>query len=48
MLGPLYNGYMKASTAASVGLIEASDEEALLRADRIFAARQMPHFIDTF
>jgi predicted acetyltransferase len=48
MLGPLYNGYMKPSTAASVGLIEASDEGALVRADRIFAARQKPFFIDTF
>ena len=48
MLGPLYNGYMKPSTAASAGLIEATGNDALLRADRIFAARQVPYFIDTF
>jgi predicted acetyltransferase len=48
MLGPLYNGYMKPSTAASAGLIEASDDDALVRADRIFTARQAPFFIDTF
>jgi predicted acetyltransferase len=48
MLGPLYNGYMKPSTAASAGLIEASSDEALVRADHIFAARQAPFFIDTF
>nr|AHZ45596.1 GCN5-related N-acetyltransferase [uncultured bacterium] len=48
MLGPLYNGYMKPSTAAAAGLIEATDDDALVRADRIFAARQAPFFIDTF
>ena len=48
MLGPLYNGYMKPSTAASAGLIEASDDDALVRADRIFSARKTPFFIDTF
>ena len=48
MLGPLYNGYMQPSTAASAGLIEAEDDDALVRADRIFAARRAPFFIDTF
>jgi predicted acetyltransferase len=48
MLGPLYNGYMKPSVAASAGLIEAANEGALDRADRVFAARQPPFFIDTF
>ncbi len=48
MLGPLYNGYMKPSVAASAGLLEASNDDALLRADRVFAARQTPYFIDTF
>jgi len=48
MMGPLYNGYMKPSTAASAGLIDATGEDALVRADRIFAARQAPYFIDTF
>jgi predicted acetyltransferase len=48
MLGPLYNGYLKPSDAAAAGLIEASDDEAVVRADRIFAARQAPYFIDTF
>ena len=48
MLGPLYNGYMKPSTAAGAGLIEAADDDALVRADRVFAARRAPYFIDTF
>jgi hypothetical protein len=39
---------MKPSTAASAGLIEAKGDDALVRADRIFAARQAPYFIDTF
>jgi predicted acetyltransferase len=48
MLGPLYNGYMRPSVAAGAGLIDATDDDALLRADRVFAARQAPYFIDTF
>ena len=35
MLGPLYNGYLSPSIAASAGLIDASDEDALTRADRV-------------
>jgi predicted acetyltransferase len=48
MLGPLYNGYLPASTAASAGLIDASSEDALSRADRVFAVKRRPYFIDTF
>jgi predicted acetyltransferase len=48
MLAPLYNGYMKPSIARAAGLIEASSPETLVRADRVFAATQSPHFIDTF
>lgn len=48
MLGPMYNGYLKPSTAASAGLLEVEDEDAVARADRVFAARQTPFFIDTF
>jgi predicted acetyltransferase len=48
MLGPIYNGYMRPSIAAAAGLIEAIDGSALGRADRVFAAREVPFFIDTF
>jgi predicted acetyltransferase len=48
MLGPIYNGYMRPSRAAAAGLVEAIDRGALERADRVFAVREVPFFIDTF
>lgn len=47
-LAPLFNGYVSPQTAASVGLLEASSDDALERAARIFAVRCPPYFTDHF
>jgi predicted acetyltransferase len=48
VLGPLFNGCMAPSTAARAGLLAAESEDALSRADRVFAARRVPYFPDQF
>jgi predicted acetyltransferase len=47
-LASLYNGYVSPSQAASTGLISASSEDALRRADRFFAVTHRPYFTDRF
>ena len=46
-LAPIFNGYLSPRAAASGGLIEASDD-ALARAERVFAVKSPPYFVDHF
>jgi predicted acetyltransferase len=47
-LAPVFNGFLKPSRAASVGLVTVHDRDALQAADRLFATHQRPHFLDGF
>ncbi len=47
-LASLFNGYISPWVAASTGLIEATNEDAILRAGRVFAVRCPPYFTDHF
>jgi len=47
-LAPLFNGYVSPAVAAWSGLLEATSEDALTRAARIFAVRCPPYFTDHF
>ena len=48
ILAPLYNGHVRPSLAYEAGLLTATSEEALDRADRIFAVKRLPFFPDHF
>jgi predicted acetyltransferase len=48
VLAPLFNGYLSPSTGQATGMLEATSAEALERADRVFAVRRRPYFIDQF
>lgn len=48
ILAPLFNGYLRPSVAHEAGLLTATDEDALDRADRIFAVKRPPYFPDHF
>jgi predicted acetyltransferase len=47
-LAPIFNGYISATQAAEAGLIEATGEDALRRADAFFATQRRPYFTDRF
>jgi predicted acetyltransferase len=48
ILAPLFNGHLRPSVAHEAGLLLATSEEALERADRIFAVKRPPFFPDHF
>jgi predicted acetyltransferase len=48
VLAPMFNGYLSPSTGQATGMLEATSAEALERADRVFAVRRRPYFIDQF
>jgi predicted acetyltransferase len=48
ILAPLFNGYLRPSTASESGLVTSNDDGALERADRVFAVRRPPFFPDHF
>lgn len=47
-LAPVFNGYISPSRAADVGLLQASSEDALRRADAFFGVLHRPYFTDHF
>ena len=48
VLAPVFNGYLSPSAAALAGLVRARDEDALARADAMFAALHPPFCMDGF
>jgi predicted acetyltransferase len=48
VLAPVFNGYVKPSTAAATGLLSAVSDDALERADAFFATAHRPYFPDRF
>ena len=48
ILAPLFNGHLTPSLAYEAGLLTATDEDALERADRVFAVKRPPFFPDHF
>jgi predicted acetyltransferase len=48
VLAPVFNGYVTPSRAATAGLLHAASEDALRRADALFAVTHPPYFPDTY
>jgi len=48
VMAPVFNGHLRASGAARAGLLRAASDDALARADRIFAVDHQPYFTDFF
>jgi predicted acetyltransferase len=48
ILAPLFNGHLRPSLAHEAGLIAATSEDAVERADRVFAVKRPPFFPDHF
>jgi predicted acetyltransferase len=48
ILAPLFNGHLRPSTACEAGLLKATADEAIERADRVFAVKRPPFFPDRF
>ncbi len=47
-LAAVFNGYVAPSTAARAGLLRATSDDALARADAVFAVTRRPYFTDYF
>ncbi|HLF77971.1 MAG TPA: GNAT family N-acetyltransferase [Dehalococcoidia bacterium] len=48
LLGPLLTGYISPRSAALAGLLQASSDDALSRADEFFRTLARPHFPDSY
>ena len=48
VLAPVFDGYVTPSRAAGAGLLQADSEDALLRADALFAVTYPPFFPDNY
>jgi predicted acetyltransferase len=48
VLAPVFNGHIRPSLAHEAGLFAAVSEDALDRADRVFAVKRPPFFPDHF
>jgi predicted acetyltransferase len=48
VLAPLFNGHVRPSLAYEAGLLSATSDDALDRADRVFAVKRLPFFPDHF
>lgn len=48
ILAPLFNGYLRPSFAYEAGLLTASNEDVVERANRVFAVKRPPFFPDHF
>jgi hypothetical protein len=48
ILAPMFNGHLRPSVAHEAGLLAATSEDALERADRVFAVKRPPFFPDHF
>lgn len=48
VLAPVFDGYVTPSRAAGSGLVRADSEDALRRADALFAVTYLPYFPDSY